>query len=105
MVKIVNLRDKTVKYDHYIGRANKWRGLPGSKWANPFPMVNEEDRRRVLDAYRAHILNTPALYDALEELDGLTLACWCAPKKCHGDILIELLEKKRLDKANTSVTL
>lgn len=25
---------------------------------------------------------------------GKTLGCWCSPKKCHGDILVELIEKK-----------
>lgn len=95
MIKIVNIRDPKAKYDLYIGRANKWRGLEGSKWGNPFVMKNEADRQRVLDEYKKYILNTPELYDALEELDEKTLGCWCSPKKCHGDILKELLEEKR----------
>ena len=32
------------------------------------------------------------LYD-LFELKDKTLGCWCYPEKCHGDVLIELVEK------------
>ena len=27
----------------------------------------------------------------LEELEGKTLGCWCKPKTCHGDVLVELV--------------
>ena len=27
---------------------------------------------------------------ALPELRGKILGCWCAPKVCHGDVLVEL---------------
>jgi hypothetical protein len=28
--------------------------------------------------------------DALPELRGLDLICWCAPLPCHGDVLLRL---------------
>lgn len=28
----------------------------------------------------------------LRELKGKTIACWCSPKKCHGDVLAELAD-------------
>jgi Domain of unknown function (DUF4326) len=28
--------------------------------------------------------------DALPELRGLDLVCWCAPLPCHGDVLLRL---------------
>jgi hypothetical protein len=28
--------------------------------------------------------------DQVHELRGLDLVCWCAPKACHGDVLLKL---------------
>lgn len=50
-----------------------------------------------LIAYENHIRRTPELWDALEELEGFDLFCWCVPKPCHGDILIKLLNEKKLN--------
>lgn len=80
-MKVVNCRNKT-PYDVYIGR--------GSKWGNPFVMRHEGERSQVIQKYREYILNRPELLIALPEIAGKTLGCWCKPKLCHGDILIEL---------------
>lgn len=88
MTKVVNKKNHIpTKDDVYIGR--------GSKWGNPFPMKVESDREEVLQLYREHLSNSPNLLNALSELEGKTLVCFCKPKKCHGDILIELLEKRK----------
>lgn len=83
----------------YIGRENKTYNFPCSKWHNPFVITTdtEWERENVLIAYENHIRNTPELWNALEELDGLDLFCWCFPKKCHGEILIKLLNEKKYD--------
>ena len=85
-----NLHDE---YDIYIGREVPEHGLQGSKWGNPFVMEDdsEDERQRALAAYREWIVAQPELMDSLEELRGRRLACWCAPKDCHGDVLVELL--------------
>ena len=93
-IRLINLKkDKGVTYDTYIGRANGYAGLPESKWHNPFVLERESDRDMILEKYREYILKRQDLIDALPELEGKTLACWCAPKKCHGHLLIELYEK------------
>lgn len=93
-IKIVNIKkEKDVKIDLYIGRANSYLNLPQSKWANPFVMHNEGDRIRVLELYEEHIRSKPDLMNALVELKGKTLGCYCAPKRCHGDVLIQLYEE------------
>lgn len=75
----------------YIGRANKWLGLPESKWHNPFPMKNEGQRKEVLRKFLDYILKKDDLLGALPELDDKTLVCYCYPeKKCHGNILVFL---------------
>lgn len=65
-----------------------------SPWANPYK-VKGSSRAEVLRTYRAYITERlekePGLRDALKELRGKTLGCWCAPLPCHADILVELL--------------
>jgi hypothetical protein len=45
----------------------------------------------VIRKYREYLLSNPDLLDRLPELEGKTLGCWCAPKPCHGDVLVEIL--------------
>jgi hypothetical protein len=33
------------------------------------------------------------LINQVSELKGKILGCWCKPKPCHGDILVELADK------------
>jgi hypothetical protein len=66
----------------YIGRP--------SKWGNPFAMRDESDRERVIALFEQYLLNSPELLAQLGELKGQDLVCYCAPKACHGDILLRL---------------
>lgn len=81
-------------FDVYIGRDVPEHGIVGSKWGNPFVMTDdsETERERVIAAYRDWIVTQPGLMSSLEELRGRRLGCWCAPERCHGDVLVELLE-------------
>jgi len=81
MTRVVHC--KREPYDVYIGRP--------SKWGNPFKSGRDGTLEEVLEKYRQHILSRPDLLAALHELEGKTLGCWCKPKPCHGDVLIELL--------------
>ncbi len=81
----------------YIGRAMPY--VPGattaSQWANPFS-VERHGRKRCLELFEARIRsNQEGLWDALDELDGKELGCWCCPEPCHGDVLIRLLGEKQ----------
>ena len=86
-----NLREE---FDVYIGREVPEHGLPASRWGNPFVMADESDaeRERAIAAYREWIMTQPELMSSLDELRGRRLGCWCAPKGCHGDVLVELIE-------------
>lgn len=81
-------------FDVYIGREVAEHGLAASKWGNPFVMADESDieRDRALAAYRDWVVQQPELMGSLEELRGKRLGCWCAPKRCHGNVLVELLD-------------
>lgn len=69
-------------YDVYVGRP--------SKWGNPFFIVHENDREIVIEKYKRWIAGRADLLAALPELRGKVLACWCSPKACHADVLLEM---------------
>lgn len=77
---------KRDEYDVYIGR--------GSKWGNPYIIGRDGTREEVIDKYRNYVLmRKPNLLNCLEELKGKRLGCWCSPKACHGDVLVEFITK------------
>ena len=84
MTKIVHCKKE--KYDIYIGRP--------SKWGNPFEVGKDGTRKEVIEKYKKYILSNKKLLNSLYELEGKTLGCWCKPKPCHGDILVDLINKK-----------
>jgi hypothetical protein len=71
-------------FDVYIGRP--------SKWGNPFVIGRDGTREEVIQKYKSYVLGSPELMADLRELKGKTLGCWCWPKPCHGDVLVELCE-------------
>lgn len=80
---------KKEKYDVYIGRP--------SPWGNPFSLKKEEDRDIVIKKYRtwlgAKIASGDIKKEELLKLRGKTLGCWCSPRACHGDVLLETIER------------
>jgi len=79
---------KKEPYDIYIGRP--------SKWGNPFQIGKDGTRDEVIEKFRNWILTQPNLLKDLHEIKGKTLGCWCKPKSCHGDVLVELIETSNL---------
>lgn len=77
-------------------------GVPGgavfigrpSKFGNPFVIGRDGDRDEVVRKYREWICTQPALLHAAKtELAGKDLVCFCAPLKCHGDVLLEIANR------------
>jgi hypothetical protein len=94
--KLVNIKSHR-EYDVYIGRP--------SIFGNPYTHIKNKEtraeyvvatRKEAIEKYREYLLNNPELLDKIEQLRGKTLACWCSPKSCHGDIIIEVLNKRKL---------
>lgn len=81
MKRVVNKRDS--KYDVYIGR--------GSKWGNPYRIGVDGDRDAVCEKYEKYFWSS-GLFKAIAELDNKVLGCYCAPKRCHGDFLVECVD-------------
>ena len=68
-----------------------------SPFANPFKIGKDGTIEEILKKYESHIINklnnSPELVNTLLSLKNKNLGCWCAPKPCHGDILIKLIKK------------
>ena len=76
-------------YDTYVGR--------GSVWGNPFVIGIHGDRAEVIAQYEEWIRGRPELLARLPELKGKTLGCFCAPKPCHGAVLLTLLKENGIE--------
>lgn len=79
----------------YIGR--------GSIFGNPFVMDKNNSRDDVCDAYQRYFYkrleNDLEFRESVEKLadkalsESVNLMCFCAPKRCHGDIIKEYINQ------------
>lgn len=65
-----------------------------SRWGNPFQISPAHDRDDVVSRHAEWMWGRLADGDReflreLASLHGKKLACWCAPKRCHADNLVE----------------
>lgn len=90
--KVVNLYKED--YDVYIGRAGKGKS---GYFGNPTRLKPGEERGSALENYKKYfykrIENDPKFKEEVLKLKGKTLGCFCKPKPCHGDIIVEFLNK------------
>lgn len=78
----------------YIGRKNRFvNGAEQSKWHNPYPV----SEGKAVERFETYIRKNKILMNDLKELRGKTLACWCKPNECHGDVLQKLLAETTSD--------
>lgn len=66
----------------YIGRP--------SIWGNPFVIGKDGSRDDVISKFETYIKARPELMAQLHKQAGKDLICWCAPERCHGDVLVRL---------------
>lgn len=90
-VKVVHVRNAQTNQSRvYIGRP--------SVFGNPFPLHDETERRAVVIQYRDWLREQKAnqtkvweavvaLADRVKQGENLELACYCAPKLCHGNVI------------------
>lgn len=99
--ELVNQK-RTDEFDVDIGRAdygssnmnNTSVGEPG--WlGNPYSK-DDYGREKCIELFRKDFVERlqtdPEFRRAVEGLQGKTLGCWCKPKACHGDVILEFLE-------------
>jgi hypothetical protein len=84
------------QYDVYIGR--------GSIWGNPYTQIKDqltkaefvvETREEAIEKYKIWFyeqLKDEYFKSQTLKLKGARLGCFCKPKSCHGDVIVEYLE-------------
>lgn len=62
-----------------------------SIYGNPFLIGRDGTREEVIEKYKEYLENNHQLRDMFKKhLKGKDLVCWCAPKACHADVLLEI---------------
>lgn len=81
----------------YIGRENSQYRLPRSYFHNPYSIGKDGNRQEVLEQFNydleQRLLDDSYFREAVANLYGKTLVCWCKSKKlpatpCHGDFYV-----------------
>jgi hypothetical protein len=87
-VKVVNIRSTKPLGSMLITR--------GTKWGNPFIIGVDGTREEVIEKFRKYALWRlkwePEWLSPLKKASALV--CYCSPLPCHGDVIVELLQKK-----------
>lgn len=100
VTRVVNLRRED--YDVYIGRRGHGHdGYFGNpvRIGQPCPVCEQMHERRgdtlaCFEVYaRQRLEDDPTYARRVRALRGKTLGCFCAPKPCHGDILVKLVSE------------
>jgi hypothetical protein len=107
-IRVLNKHRDEVGGAEYIGR--------GSPLGNPFRLergAGEAERAAVVARYEAWLQEKIAARDleVCEEMNrlfriarngDLAIWCYCAPQRCHGDIVRSILEDKLLNRTSGS---
>ena len=100
-MSVHNVRNETMQPgDVYVGRyvepgchtnINLQAEGTNGYFGNPFYVYDEKHRDEVIAKFEAQarfdIATDPQYRDRVRSLHGKRLFCWCAPKRCHADVL------------------
>ena len=94
-------RDKEV----YVGRRNAGSSWLSAPWGNPFLVGVHGTRAECIESFREWLLSGRSLGNNeatvqrrewilknVHTLRGRTLVCFCKPKACHADVLVEMAD-------------
>jgi hypothetical protein len=84
---VVNIKT-TKRYDEYIGR--------GTIYGNPYIIGKDGTREEVIKKYSDYFykkLRNDWFRNKVLSLKNKSLGCWCKPLKCHGDVIVEYVNK------------
>ena len=83
-MRVLNKYNATDNTGMYIGR--------GSPWGNPYIIGLDGTRAEVIAKFRKYaVMMLSENPHWLSRLRGKDLVCFCAPKACHGDVLIQMI--------------
>ncbi|MBV9439104.1 MAG: DUF4326 domain-containing protein [Candidatus Eremiobacteraeota bacterium] len=113
-IGIANLREGRIIEGEYVGRAVARRRLRGSPLANPFRIAHDSERDAAVAKYADWLREHIATGDeaVTTELDRLTarfraeqrlmLLCWCAPQRCHAEVIAEEVRRRAQEEPQPS---
>ncbi len=87
--RLINLHHGRLQGCVYIGR--------GSFFGNPYVIGKDGDREQVVEKYRKWFgerLKDDNFRKQVLGLRGKVLACYCWPKLCHGNVIIDYLREE-----------
>jgi hypothetical protein len=91
---VINIKERQPG-DVYIGRAG--HGESGY-YGNPFPEKEGFSRADSIAAFKryfeARVEEDEQFRARVLELAGKRLACFCAPKRCHGDVIAKWVNEE-----------
>ena len=103
MIRVVNKRNFKGE-GIYIGRP--------SPLGNPFVIGRDGNRDEVIEKYSDYIVRELERnekvrdeFNRIVELSrkgDVNLVCWCAPKKCHGDVIKSMIEEGDKNRENNA---
>lgn len=90
-MKVVHIKKEP--YDVYIGRPSKW-GNPYSHKQGTLAKFKVDSVDQAVEMFEKYITEGEGVHllKDLHELKGKVLGCWCKPGKCHGDVLLKLIQ-------------
>lgn len=71
----------------YVGRPTKWGNPFTHQTGSTLAEQRVETRDQAVDEFERNCQHLRE--DAKRELRGKDLVCWCAPARCHADILLK----------------
>lgn len=96
MIRVGNLRNLQLKENEILIKIDR-----STIVGNPFYMKREEERNTVCDKYNEYFYKQIAIsskfnkyiLDIIEKskTKDIILGCWCHPKRCHGDTILNYL--------------
>lgn len=94
-IQLVNLKEvDETEWTTYIGRENSYYDLPESMFANPYTL-DEYERETAVRLYELwlfeRLLSSEEFYREFCTLEDETVACWCLPETCHGEVLCDAI--------------
>lgn len=96
LISVVNKYTFKGLHAVYIGRP--------SPLGNPYKITDSKSRDDVIDAYERYLIGgyesdgriQRAINDLVEKYlagEEINLLCFCAPRRCHGEVIREFVEK------------
>lgn len=82
----------------YIGSNVMFQPMKKSIFHNPFSLKNH-GRKGCMEKFKNYfskkIQSDSSFKEEVEGLKGKILVCWCKPRSCHGDVIVNYLHKPK----------